>query len=150
MNPSARKIRAKLLELIAEQNTQRSDSSALQMHSVLREAQAQLGIGRNPKAEQKVLTEWNELFRTGFLAWGHDFNNEKPPFFHVTDRGSRALELAHRDPSNPEGYVTHLQLKSELGPISKAYLSEALDCYVAGSFKAAAVLIGAASERLVL
>jgi hypothetical protein len=53
--------------------------------------------------EQAVLTQWQELFRTGLLAWGHDLNNPNLPFFHLTDIGRRALANATRDPTSPVG-----------------------------------------------
>lgn len=100
--------------------------------------------------EEAILTQWGELFRTGLLAWGLNLSNPNPPFFHLTERGRRALANATRDPSNPAGYLRHLSSMGQIDPIALAYLSEALDCYVAGLFKAGAVMVGGASERIIL
>src|SRR5262249_42189442 len=95
-------------------------------------------------------TQWQELFRTGLLAWGFDLNNPNPPFFHLTAVGLRALSNATRDPSNPAGYLKHLDARATVNPVALSYLVEALNCYVAGLFKAAAVMVGAAAESIVL
>jgi hypothetical protein len=81
---------------------------------------------------------------------GFDLNNPDPPFFHLTGTGRRALTNATRDPSNPAGYMQHLETRASIGPIAKSYLLEALDCYVAGLFKAAAVMVGGAAESLII
>lgn len=76
--------------------------------------------------------------------------NPDPPFFHLTERGRQALQNLTRDPSNPAGYLRHLSSIATLDPVASSYLSEGLDCYVAGLFKAAAVMTGAAAERIIL
>lgn len=84
------------------------------------------------------------------MAWGFNTANPNPPFCHVTNRGDQALENLTRDPSNPNGYLEHLRVRAEISDISYSYLSEALECYVAGLYKAAAVLVGGAAESTIL
>jgi hypothetical protein len=81
---------------------------------------------------------------------GRDLNNPNAPFFHLTATGLRALANATRDPSNPAGYLKHLDARATLDPVAKAYLGEGLDCYVAGLFKASAVMVGVAAESTIL
>lgn len=100
--------------------------------------------------ELALLTEWNELFRTGILSWGLNLCNPNPPWFHLTDRGEQALEKLARDPSNPAGYIRHINSIAAPYPIAWSYLTEALECYVAGLFKASAVMLGAAAENLII
>jgi hypothetical protein len=109
-------------------------------------------MGGRPSADvqQEILTQWHELLRTGYFAWGLNLDNPNPPFFHFTDRGRRAIERLSRDPANPAGYVAHLQSVAKLNPISDSYIREGLACFEAGLHKAAAVMVGAASESLVL
>ena len=109
-----------------------------------------LGANGNPDFERAILTQWHDLFRTGLLAWGLNLSNPNPPFFHLTDRGRRALANVTRDPSNPAGYIRHLSSIATLDPIATSYLTEGLDCYVDGLFKAAAVMIGCAAESVIL
>ena len=90
--------------------------------------------------------EWYALFNTGYLSWGHNLSNNSPPFCHVTARGKEALETLSRDPSNPAGYLAHLRKLAPLNAVAWSYLEEGINCYVVGHFKAAAVLLGAATE----
>ena len=85
------------------------------------------------------------------LSWGVNLTNPNPPHLHLTDIGRKALENVTRDPSNPAGYLRHLdKLEVPLTSTARSYVVEALDCYVAGLYKAAAVMIGAAAERTIL
>jgi hypothetical protein len=143
IKPSIREV---LLAEINAQSPRQSFDSALQQSSVVDAAARKL-----PGCDhQAILTQWSELFRTGLIAWGLNLCNPDPPFFHLTERGRQALSHATRDPSNPAGYLRHLASIAALEPVAMAYLVEGLDCYVAGLFKAAAVMIGGAAERTVL
>lgn len=104
----------------------------------------------NREIEQAILTVFHDLMRTGVFAWGLDISNPNPPFFHFTTRGRKALERLSRDPSNPSGYLRHIESKGQLCPVSNAYLLEALECYNANLINAAAVMLGCASESLIL
>jgi len=138
-------IREALLNVIDEQK-----NGNLQTVSILRAVKERLELPRDVGQERLVLAEFHRLFTTGYLAWGQDLANANPPFCHVTSRGSSALEQLSRDPGNPQGYKEYLKRNSSLPPVAEAYISEALDCYVNGHYKAAAVMLGGASERLVL
>jgi len=143
-------IREVLLAEIRAQQPTGYSGPTLQQSSVLNEAARKLGVRQNPEAELAILTQWNELFRTGLLAWGLNLSNPDPPFFHLTERGRQALQNATRDPSNPDGYLRHLSSVATLGPVAMSYLTEGLECYVAGFFKAAAVMVGVAAESVIL
>jgi hypothetical protein len=98
-----------------------------------------------------VLVQWNDLFRTGYLGWGHNLNSAEPgSFFHITDRGRHTLERLSRDPGNPRGYLAHVKSSAQLNAITDSYLAEALNCFIADLHKSAAVMIGAAAESLIL
>lgn len=149
--PSAPIIREVLLQVIDSNDPKgRSGFPSLQQSSVLSEAANKLDAGRSAEFELAVLTQWNELFRTGILGWGVDLSNPDPPFFHLTERGKGALESITRDPSNPAGYTRHLNSVAKLDPVAMSYLAEGLDCYVSGLFKAAAVMVGCAAESMIL
>ncbi len=147
-NPTAPGIREAIL---AELNTRPKFGGEPTPDSVLNAAARRLGIAQGrTDLEQAILTQWSELFRTGLLAWGLNLSNPNAPSFHRTERGRQVLANLTRDPSNPAGYLRHLNSVARLDPITHSYLSEALDCYVAGFFKAAAVMTGAAAESIVL
>jgi hypothetical protein len=61
-----------------------------------------------------------------------------------------ALANLTRDPSNPAGYLRHLASIAALDAVAMSYLVEALECYVAGLYKSAAVMIGGAAESAIL
>lgn len=147
VRPSIREVL--LAEIKAQQPTGYLGQS-LQQSSILDAAARKLGANHNPDFEQAILTQWSELFRTGLLAWGLNLSNPNPPFFHLTERGMQALQNVTRDPSNPAGYLRHLASVATLEPVATSYLTEGLECYVAGLFKASAVMVGGAAEGVIL
>jgi hypothetical protein len=139
-------LRETLLKIVEDQQPRDAYSSSLQQRTVLEEARRRLP----DVSDEAILTQWGELFRTGLLAWGVNIPNPDPPFFHATELGKRALANATRDPSNPDGYLLYLNGLVALSPTTESYLREGLDCYVAGHTKAAAVMVGAAAESIVI
>ena len=124
-------IRALVLEVVDEL-VRKYDS--LQAAGVLQEASRRLPR-RDREAERALLTAFYDLFRTGYLSWGHDLPNPSPPFCHVTALGRQALALRSRDPANPDGYLAHLRHRAPLGPITDSYVTEALNTFNAACFK---------------
>jgi hypothetical protein len=146
-------IRTMLLEIIAEKDAYtRKDSSygSLQQGSILNELENRLGRTQPLEVQQAILQSWYDLFRNGILSWGYNLSNTNPPFCHVTAHGRKMLENLSRDPSNPDGYMTFLLKNTAINPIAQSYIQEALRTYNSGCFKASAVMVGAASESLVL
>ena len=139
-------IRAVVLEIV-DDLVRKHDN--LQTGSVLQEASRRLPR-HDHAAERALLTVFYDLFRTGYLSWGHDLANPNPPFCHVTALGRQALALRSRDPANPDGYIAHLRDRVPLGPVTESYITEALNTFNAACFKATAVMVGAAAESLVL
>lgn len=139
-------IRDAFLYVIGQQSEANRYGGAMQQSSTLQAVSQKLG---SSVSEEAILTQWHELFRTG-LAWGHDLLNPDPPFFHLAENGQRALANATRDPSNPLGYLNHLRSVATLDAIAHSYLSEGLDCYVAGLYKSSAVMVGCAAESMIL
>jgi len=148
--PSHPELRSVLLQVIADLQPTDPLGATLQSSSVLEEAARRADINRSQDMEQALLTQFHELFRTGYLAWGLNLANPNPPFFHLTDQGSGALERYSRDPGNPAGYLSHLTSTCALDSLSESYLREALDCYNASLVKSAAVMIGGAAESLII
>lgn len=144
-------IRATILQVLEQQIPKdgRIDFS-LQQNGVLVEVLNRLSEVRNPELELAILTQWHDLYRTGYLSWGFDIRHPNPPHFYPTERGRRALAQLSRDPGNPDGYLKHLSANAVLNPIADSYLREGLACFVADLHKAAAVMIGAAAESLIL
>jgi hypothetical protein len=128
----------------------RTTQYSLQSRTVIDEVARKLGLHGNGDHSQPILTVFGELFRTGYLSWGYNASNPDPPFFHITEIGKRALEYQSRDPSNEQGYLTHLGTIGTLSPIAISYLKEALRTFNSDCPKASAVMIGCAAETLAL
>lgn len=143
-------IRGTLLTVISEQHPKGRTDGSLQTGSVLRETGKRIGAAFNLELEQALLTQLHDLFRTGYLAWGYNLSNPSPPFCHVTERGRQLLEKLSRDPGNPVGYRSHLYAIAKISSVARSYVEEGLECYVAGLYKASAVMVGAASESMLL
>lgn len=139
-------MRKVLLQIVSKY----AGGSSLQPVVVLREASEILKIHGDVGKEQALLTLWYDLFRNGQVAWGYDISNPEPPFCHVTAQGRRALENMSRDPANPDGYIQYLSQACTLNLVAQSYVSEALKAYNSDCFRAAAVMIGAAAESIVL
>jgi hypothetical protein len=147
--PPTADIRETLLKVVDDLQKDPTQSS-LQQGLVLKEAAKRLGCRRNAESELAILSLWSDLFRTGYLAWGFNLDNPNPPFFHITESGRRALERLSRDPGNPAGYLAHINSIANLNVVARSYLNEGLACFGAGLHKAAAVMLGAASESMIL
>ena len=143
---SGQGIRQAMLEVISRCSRQRM----MQSRQVLDGTLTELSIPRgNVDLQQAVLTVYSDMFRIGLLAWGGDFANNSPPFCHVTERGRKTLQNLSRDPANPDGYLNQTQL-ANINEISRSYIKEAVRTYNSDCHKASAVMVGAASEALIL
>ena len=119
------------------------------LKEVARRLDAQVD-GKSSPDTRVILTYWYDLFRSGHLAYGIDMDNSTSPWFFFTERGREALKQASREPANPDGYLAHISGNAALDPVALSYITEALNTYNANCFKATAVMVGGAAERLVL
>ena len=120
-----------------------------QSRAVLEETKRRLKIHGQEK-EQALLTFFHDLLRGGYLAWGFNITNPDPPFLHLTEQGKQVLRHISRDPANPVGYLDYILEGNDLNPVAISYLEEALNTYSSNCYKAAAVMIGASTESIVL
>jgi hypothetical protein len=148
--PLKPEVRATLLQVISERAAKNPGDGNLQSGSILNEVIERLGGSRDHATQEAILTAFHELYRTGYLAWGFNLSNPDPPFFHLTDQGRKSLANLSRDPSNPAGYLNFLSKAAKLNPIADSYLQEAVMCFVQDLPKAAAVMVGGASESMAL
>lgn len=142
-------IRSALLQVISDYSQEYGRN--LQTNTILERVSQRIAPQGRPSddIQQAILTQWHDLFRTGYLAWGLNLSNPSPPFLHVTDRGRAALSRLSRDPSNPQGYLNHINSIGGVNPVAYSYLTEGLNCFVADLYKSSAVMVGAASESIV-
>lgn len=143
-------IRRILLEVIEEKRPRDPTDGGLQSGSILNETATRLRFHGDIGKEQALLTVWDDLFRSGQLAWGLNLSNREPPFCHLTDIGRKALSNLTRDPVYPDGYLAHLKERATISQRTETNLIEALGCYNANLHKAAAVMLGVTLESIVL
>jgi hypothetical protein len=141
----ANKLRSELLDAIND--AAKGPSPNLQAGTILGKFRSSF---QNLEREQVLLTLWHDLFRTGYLAWGHNLQNADPPFFHLTGKGRRWLEHFSRDPLNPTGYLAYVATQAKLNPVALAYLAEAVKTYNNDCIKSSVVMTGAAAECIAL
>jgi len=57
-----------------------------QQSAVLSEVARRVPNGANDeRIQQRILTAWHDLFRTGLLSWGYNIDNPDAPFYHVPE-----------------------------------------------------------------
>jgi hypothetical protein len=113
-----------------------------------------LGDGRQflDKGDQSLVLEviWS-LIVQGILVPGLDDTNEGWPFLRLTEYGRRCVEEDRILPHDPDGYLREFQnAVPNADPVIIEYLTESLQCFIHGLNRAAAVMLGGASEKAVL
>lgn len=143
------RIREALLQAIANHEKK---GSQFQSRSVLEDAASALGIRGDRQLEQALLSVFSDLFRQGLLMWGYNIDNAGPPFMHLAEHGRAVLRNISRDPMNPDGYIASLKSSGHLQDhtIAMSYITEAIATYNADCYKSASVMVGGASEALLL
>jgi hypothetical protein len=149
-NPDYQTVKILLCQKIDQINKQGGTlQSTTTLSSALNQICKEYG-GKRDDNEKVLLRAWNDLYRNGDIIPGTSISELSPSFFQVTDKGNESFEYLNRDPGNPQGYLEHLSKKAKIDHIAESYLREALQSYNANCFKAAAVMLGCASERLIL
>jgi hypothetical protein len=115
---------------------------------------ARLGDGRQflDKGDQPLLLEviWS-LIVQGVLVPGSDDIRQGWPFLRLTEYGRRCVDEDRILPHDPDGYLREFQKAiPNADPAVIEYLTESLQCFIHGLNRAAAVMLGGASEKAVL
>lgn len=76
-------IETKLLEIAGDYSEK---GPGYAQESVVLRAAADRLRPANLEDEQRILNCWQQLFRTGKLAWGYNLDNPGPPWYHVPAR----------------------------------------------------------------
>jgi hypothetical protein len=93
---------------------------------------------------------WRCLVR-GLLVFGLDTHNPNFPWYQVTAQGAKALDAKAPQPYDPDGFIDYFKrMNPSADPVVLDYLEEAVSTFQAGSMKASAVMLGAASEKMIL
>jgi hypothetical protein len=87
----------------------------------------------------------------GIIVPGLDDNNKEWPFIRLTDYGRRCIEKEGVLPHDPDRYLDDFRQNiPNADPVIVEYLTESLQCFLRDLQRAAAVMLGAASEKAVL
>ena len=91
------------------------------------------------------------LIVQGILVPGLNDANQSWPFLRLTEYGRRCVTEDRILPHDPDGFLTeYRKAVPQADPVIVDYLTEALQCYIYGLNRAAAVMLGGASEKAVL
>lgn len=141
-----------------------------QVHAVVRGA-VDLGVEKGlldiPRGSTISQYEHSELFDRvqmimwqllpqGLLVWGlgnESSNNDKYPFYRLTEHGKNSVadSASKPQPYDPDGFLIEFnRIVPNADPIVLNYLEEAVRAFNATCYKSAAVMLGAASEKLTL
>ena len=101
-----------------------------------------------PEAVRQLL--WQFLVQ-GILVFGMDSLNANWPWYSVTEYGEGVLSSQGAQPYDPEGFMSEfVAVNPNADETVREYLAEAISTFNIGCFRAAALMLGCASEQLVL
>jgi hypothetical protein len=91
-----------------------------------------------------------QLINQGVLVQGIDASNDQWPFLSLSEWGEEYIQAGGPDVYDPDGYLRDLARDRPLDDVEQRYLSQASAAFRADLPDAAAVMVGAASEHLLL
>ncbi len=158
---NAGKIPEAMLDAIRANSS--NGSVSFSPDDVIKQVVGQLNAASDEDLKRAVLCYFNDLLRAGVVGIGDkDYVDPKRRVSagptaewphgkcYLTPDGKEVLTQASRDPINSPGYLAYLDQEATLDDVTRGYVEEALSTYRACCYKATAVLIGAAVEKLVL
>lgn len=110
--------------------------------------------GRAPEETQiaELVREamW-ECLHKRLIIFGRDRQAPEWPFYRVTEHGKKALQSSVPQPYDPDGFIAYFdRVCPESDPVVRSYLAEAVLAFNSDCQRSAAVMLGCASEQLVL
>jgi len=92
-----------------------------------------------------------ELIGAGVLVRGYSSQQPNPGIVQPTEFGLSCLQAGAINPYDPDGYLASINAAvPNLDAVAESYLEEGLDCLRRQCHKAAAVMLGGASEAVML
>jgi hypothetical protein len=93
---------------------------------------------------------WECLLKR-LIVFGMDGANSNWPHYRLTAFGEGAIMAATPQPYDPDGFLAHFDATCVgIEPIVRAYVSEAVLAFNTGCTRSSAVMLGCASEKLIL
>lgn len=120
---------------------------------VVHGASADMLLGRPVFDELYMVVQqllW-QLLPQGVVVWGRDTANDKYPFYRVTPYGIQVVAAVSPQPYDPDGFLKEFaRLIPGADAVVNEYLQEAVRSFNSNCHRAAAVLLGCASEKAML
>ena len=93
----------------------------------------------------------SQLLTLGYIVqWPNTPNSPNPNWFHITEKGKQWINATNPVPEDANGFLQALNtLIPTLDSVIKQYLAEAVVTYNRQAWFASAVMVGAASEKVV-
>lgn len=103
-----------------------------------------------PDREKAREVFWS-LIVQGVIFPGGDQHNENLPWFALTEYGRTVVSSPDPVPHDPDRYLEHVaDLAPNIDEIASSYLEEGLECFQRGVYRASLVMLGVASEKMML
>lgn len=165
-----REVYALILEALGKEASQPGPMSAAGFHSL---AESVIGIslakgliatpsgglvvnGRRTSPDMERVRElvrqamWG-LLAKGILVFGLNETNPNWPWYRLTEFGKDVVKATAPQPYDPDGFIAYFRRNTgAVDPTVEAYLIEAVRTYNSGCNRAAAVMLGGASEKMLL
>lgn len=122
------------------------------LHHAVKDLASQHGFSahENVVAERVRESMWQCLVQ-GLLLFGMDASNQTWPFYKLTEHGRRVIQQGAPQPYDPDGFLTHFKRAvPQADPTAYSYLEEAVATFNHACPRAAAVMLGCASEKIIL
>ena len=114
----------------------------------------QQGYGREPALRRVEDRRFREILRQlinqGILVQGLDSSNPQWPFLSLTEWGEEYVRGGGADVYDPDGYLAAVGETHPLDDVERRYLSQAAAAFRADPADATAVMLGGASEHLLV
>lgn len=100
---------------------------------------------------KNIFEQFHLLLNQGIIAPGAVGNyGHNLPYFHVTDYGLKCLEEQEVLPYDIDGYFDKIRNIPSISEWVEFYIKEALQCYNANCMEAAVIMLGLASEKIIV
>jgi hypothetical protein len=93
---------------------------------------------------------WDCLIKR-VIVFGMDSSNAEWPWYRLTEQGANAVKAGSPQPYDPDGFLKYFRDGAPgIDPVVVEYITEAVHAFNSGCLRAAAVMLGGASEKLIL
>lgn len=113
--------------------------------------EASLSRGERDRLLENVQEAMWDCLLKRLIVFGSDRMNFDWPFYRVTEYGERALKNTPPQPYDPDGFMDYFDtVCAGVDPAVRDYVAESIQAFNAGCTRSAAVMLGCASEKMLL